>query len=123
MWEDVGIVRNAEGLTRAARQLAGLDDQLNVTGMASDDRAFNLTWHDWLNLSNLVLVSQAIRSAAAMRCESRGAHFREDFPDRRPLAESSFVTVRLKEGATGQFGLEEQPVKFSRIRPGESLLT
>ena len=62
MWEDVGIVRSEAGLARAARRLAELDDQLNATGMASPDRAFNLTWHDWLNLSNLILVSRAIQS-------------------------------------------------------------
>jgi fumarate reductase flavoprotein subunit len=123
MWEDVGIVRSEAGLARAARRLAELDDQLNTTGMASDDRAFNLTWHDWLNLSNLILVSRAIQSAATERRESRGAHFREDFPERGPLEQSSYVTVRLKDGTADQFELGEQPVKFSIIRPGESLLT
>ena len=83
MWEDVGIVRDAEGLTRAAGRLNELDDQLSMIGMASDERAFNLTWHDWLNLSNLILVSQSIQSAAAKREESRGAHFRQDFPQPR----------------------------------------
>ena len=123
MWEDVGIVRNEAGLARAAQVLAELDDQLNATGMASDDRAFNLTWHDWLNLSNLILVSRAIQRAATERRESRGAHFREDFPERGPLAKSSYVTVRLKDGTADQFELSEQPVQFSIIRPGESLLT
>jgi fumarate reductase flavoprotein subunit len=123
MWEDVGIVRSEAGLARAARRLAELDDQLNAAGMASDDRAFNLTWHDWLNLSNLILVSRAIQSGATERRESRGAHFREDFPERGPLEKSSYVTVRLKDGTAGQFELGEQLVKFSIIRPGESLLT
>jgi fumarate reductase flavoprotein subunit len=122
MWEDVGIVRNEAGLARAARRLAQLNDQLNATGMASDDRAFNLTWHDWLNLSNLILVGRAIQSAATERRESRGAHFREDFPERGPLEKSSYVTVRLKDGTADQIELGEQLVKFSIIRPGESLL-
>ena len=123
MWEDVGIVRSEAGLARAAQVLAELDDQLNATGMASEDRAFNLTWHDWLNLSNLILVSRAIQSAAVERRESRGAHFREDFPERGPLEKPSYVTVRLKDGTADQFELSEQPVQFSIIRPGESLLT
>ena len=119
MWEDVGIVRDAEGLTRAARRLNELDDLLDRIGMASEERAFNLTWHDWLNLSNLILVSQSIRSAAAKREESRGAHFRQDFPQRGSLEESSYVTVRYD----GEFQLGEQPVRFTRVTPGQSLLT
>ncbi len=68
--------------------------------MASEERAFNLTWHDWLNLSNLILVSRSIQSAAAKREESRGAHFRQDFPQRGSLEESSYVTVRLRRTAS-----------------------
>ena len=119
MWEDVGIVRDGEGLTRAARRLSQLDDQLNLIGMASNERAFNLTWHDWLNLSNLILVSRSIQSAAAKRAESRGAHFRQDFPQLGSLEESSYVTV----GFDGGFQLGEQPVRFTRVRPGQTLVT
>ena len=87
--------------------------------MTSEERAFNLTWHDWLNLSNLILVSRSIHAAAARRKESRGAHFRQDFPDRGSLEDSSYVTVRFDDG----FQLGEKPVHFSRVRPGETLLT
>jgi fumarate reductase flavoprotein subunit len=121
MWEDVGIVRDAAGLARADRRLNELDARLNTIGMASQERAFNLTWHDWLNLSNLILVSRSIRSAAAKREESRGAHFRQDFPQRGALEKSSYVTVRW-DGQHREFQLGEQPVRFSRIRPGETLL-
>ena len=120
MWEDVGIVRDAVGLERAARRLRQLDDQLSMIGMASDERAFNLTWHDWLNLSNLILVSRSIQSAAVKREESRGAHFRQDFPQPGSLEGSSYVTVRF-DGDSFQLG--EQPVRFSRVRPGQTLLT
>ncbi len=118
MWDDVGIVRDAAGLSRAARRLTELDDQLGTTGMASQQRAFNLTWHDWLNLSNLILVSRAIQSAATKREESRGAHFRQDFPQRGPLENSWYVTVRFD----GEFELDERSVRFSRVKPGATLL-
>ncbi|MDQ3446917.1 MAG: succinate dehydrogenase/fumarate reductase flavoprotein subunit, partial [Pseudomonadota bacterium] len=123
MWEDVGIVRDAAGLTRSARRLNELDEQLSTIGMASQERAFNLTWHDWLNMSNLILVSRSIQSAAARREESRGAHFREDFPQCGPLDDSSYVTVRWGgELPRGEFQLGEQSVRFSRVKPGETLL-
>jgi hypothetical protein len=84
MWEDAGIFRDAAGLARAADGLDELDAALDRTGVTGGDLAFNLTWHDWLNLKSLVLVSRAIVVAAAGREESRGAHFRSDFPEMRP---------------------------------------
>src|SRR5687767_6116621 len=124
MWEDVGIVRDAAGLTRAEQRLNELEGQLSAIGMASQERAFNLTWHDWLNLSNLILVSKSIRAAAVQREESRGAHFRQDFPQRGSLEDSSYVTVRLNgTSELGKFQLNERPVRFSRVKPGQTLIT
>src|SRR5205823_5963769 len=80
MWKHVGILRTAAGLTRALALLADLDHALDHTGIAHHDRAFNISWHDWLNLKSLVAVSRVIARAALARDESRGAHFREDFP-------------------------------------------
>ena len=52
MWDDAGIVRNAAGLERADRALGELAAELKATSAAGGDRrAFNLTWHDWLNLA------------------------------------------------------------------------
>jgi len=120
MWEDVGIVRNAGQLGRARERLAQLDRSLQDIGIGSRDRAFNLTWHDWMNLSNLIQVSRAITEAALARQDSRGAHFREDFPEAGSPEESAYTCV------TGQGdGLQVrfQPVQFTRIKPGESLLS
>ena len=58
MWQDVGILRTPEGLQRALATLAELDVQLSMTGVADSDRAFNLSWHDWLNLKSLIAVSR-----------------------------------------------------------------
>ncbi len=80
MWTDVGIMRDQVGLLRARDTLAGLGERLSRAGVAGPDRAFNLTWHDWLNLRSLIAVSQVITEAALAREDSRGAHFREDFP-------------------------------------------
>jgi len=119
MWDDVGIVRDAAGLRRAEGALDELDARLDATGVASGDLAFNLTWHDWLNLKNLVLVSKAIRAAAVAREDSRGAHFRADFPDVRDLANSRFTCVTW---SGSRFDVATKPVAFTRVKPGESLL-
>ncbi len=119
MWTDVGILRDAAGLTRAQTKLAELDAELSSVGVGAEDRSFNLTWHDWLNLKSLVAVSQVIAKAALAREDSRGAHFREDFPATSGLEESSYTVARL---VGDEIVLAREAVQFSRVRPGESLL-
>ncbi|MBI3504912.1 MAG: FAD-binding protein [Proteobacteria bacterium] len=119
MWEDVGIVRDAESLARAGTVLDGLDAELDEAGVAETTRAFNLTWHDWLNLKNLVAVSKAIRAAAIARTDSRGAHFRADHPETGDLPTSRYTLVR---GSGNALAVSMEPVAFTRVRPGESLL-
>lgn len=119
MWNDAGIVRDAAGLRRALQGLDGIAADLSRAGVAGSDRAFNLTWHDWLNLDNLVQVSRVIVHAALAREDSRGAHFREDYPQVRDLERSWFSVVTLRDGA---LQVDRQPVAFTRVQPGQSLL-
>jgi fumarate reductase flavoprotein subunit len=123
MWEDVGILRDAAGLARAARRLEELESQLREVGVDSADLRYNLTWHDWLNLASLLSVSRAICAAADGRRESRGAHFREDHPATGDLNASAFSRVTLS-GAEGsaRYDVAWKAVDFTRVRPGESLL-
>jgi fumarate reductase flavoprotein subunit len=118
MWDKAGIIRDAAGLALAFEELNGIDDALSSASI-DPQRAFNLTWHDWLNLRSLVAVSRAIVAAAQARSESRGAHFRSDFPDTGALEHSSFTSLR-SEG--GRLAVSMKPVAFTRVRPGQSLL-
>jgi fumarate reductase flavoprotein subunit len=120
MWDDVGIIRDANGLQRAAGDLDELDARLDAAGVQGGSLAFNLTWHDWLNLKSLVFVSKSIRFAAQAREDSRGAHFRADFPEVRDLDNSFYTCVTWKDG---HFGITTRPVRFTRVKPGETLLT
>ena len=119
MWEDVGVIRDAAGLRRGLGKLDAIDAELLASGLADGDRAFNLTWHDWLNLRSLVEVSKVIAAAALKRENSRGAHYREDFPGEGDLATSTFTVARQRGG---RLGITDEPVEFTLVRPGESLL-
>ena len=119
MWEDVGIVRDTASLDRGDALLRDLDRRLDGMGVADGDLAFNLTWHDWLNLKNLILVSRAIAAAARAREDSRGAHFRADFPRSSALNGSRYTSVRLSGDS---LAVTSEPVSFTRVRPGESLI-
>ena len=120
MWDKVGIIRE-EGDMRAA--LAELDDMtahLEATGIPDTGRDFNITWHDWLNLERLLLVSKSIAVAALAREDSRGAHYRTDFPDTGPLEETAFTAVTM--ASDGAMQPEMKPVDFTIVKPGESLI-
>jgi fumarate reductase flavoprotein subunit len=119
MWNDVGILRDGAGLRRSLGALDELHARLARTGLADTTRAFNLTWHDWLNLDSLIGVSKAIAHAALAREDSCGAHYREDFPRAADPAKAAFTRIR-RHGAG--FALEFVPVEFTRVRPGETLL-
>jgi fumarate reductase flavoprotein subunit len=119
MWQKVGIIRDAAGLKSALSELDAIADGLASTGIADANRAFNLTWHDWLNLRSLTETSRVIARAALAREDSRGAHYREDFPESGALATSGYTSARLS-GEQLEIGMK--PVAFSRVRPGETLL-
>ena len=64
MWDDVGILRTGERLHQGLEKLASLKSELLDTGLANDNRVFNFSWHDWLNLQSLIDVSEVVASAA-----------------------------------------------------------
>jgi len=119
MWDDVGVMRDAAGLKRAIETLAAIEAELLSTGIADDDHAFNMGWHDWLNLRSLTEVSGVIARAALRRENSRGAHFRTDFPEPGELATSTFTVARLH---AGEIEITDEPVEFTHVKPGESLI-
>lgn len=119
MWEDAGVLRTHAGLTRAQTRVADISAALMDVGVAPDNLAFNLTWHDWLNLRSLCDISQAIALAGLARENSRGAHYREDFPDEGDLDASYFTVVTQIDE---DLAVRRDPVDFSIVRPGGTIL-
>ena len=119
MWDEVGVMRTEAGLKRGLGRIAEISDALGDVGVAADNLAFNLTWHDWLNLRSLCDISEVITKAALARENSRGAHYREDFPDPGAMEDSYFTVARQVDGAV-EVGRED--VQFTIVRPGETVL-
>jgi fumarate reductase flavoprotein subunit len=120
MWDDVGIIREAAGMTRGLGKVEQLEVELLASGVPDGDRAFNMTWADWLNLRSQIEISKVIAKAALARENSRGSHYRDDFPDAGNLATSRFTVVR--QDAAGTLAITTEPVIFSHVKPGDTLL-
>jgi len=119
MWDHVGVLRTEQELQSGLVHLKSLRQELLEAGLVDANRVFNLSWHDWLNLQNLLEVSVVIASAALARENSRGAHFREDYTDAGNLQESYFTVVKKR---ANEISVNRKPVVFSIVKPGESLL-
>ena len=120
MWDNVGVMRTAIDLTAGIGRLAELKAELLNTGLGDDNMVFNPSWHDWLNLRSLVEVSEVIAVSALSRENSRGAHYREDFPDAGDLGSSCFTVSRQSDD---RIGVAKEPVQFTLVEPGHTLIT
>ncbi|MEW6305376.1 MAG: FAD-binding protein [Verrucomicrobiota bacterium] len=113
MWNHAGIVRDGAKLRAALdalRQFAQRAAQITAPG----GRAFNLAWQQALDVRNLLLASDLIARSALLREDSRGAHYRADFPstdNARWL--QNIYTMRDTSGAK----LWPEPVKLPRLQP------
>jgi succinate dehydrogenase / fumarate reductase flavoprotein subunit len=107
MQDLVGIVRVDSEMREALDRLAALRARAERTGVGGN-REYNTGWHTALDLPNLLLVSEAIARAGLERKESRGAHFREDYPAKSE--EFSRFNFVIQKGPDGGMMLTRQPI-------------
>jgi succinate dehydrogenase/fumarate reductase flavoprotein subunit len=112
MWDGAGLVRDGESLRGALAAIDRIESALDAVGV-SGDPALNTAWQDWLSLRNQALAARLIACSALERRESRGAHFRRDFPR---SAAGPPVTVRVRRGPDGP-QVTTEPVAFTRASP------
>ena len=108
MQHNVGIVRDEGEIVSALDHLKTLVERTEQVGITGN-RDFNPGWHTALDLKNLLIVSEAITRAALEREESRGAQFREDYPEKdERLARVNTVIAKNKQGAM-EIRMEPRP--------------
>ena len=108
MQDNVGIVRTETEMQDALKQLRQLNERANRAGVIGH-REYNPGWQTALDLKNLVTVSEAIALAALERKESRGAQFREDYPDKdERFAKVNTIASKAADGSM-QIRLEPLP--------------
>jgi succinate dehydrogenase flavoprotein subunit len=108
MQDNVGIVRNESEMRSALERLKEFWQRANRAGVTGN-REFNPGWHTALDLKNLLTVSEAITRAALERKESRGAQFREDYPNKdESFAKVNTMISKAPDGSM-QIRLESLP--------------
>jgi succinate dehydrogenase / fumarate reductase flavoprotein subunit len=108
MQDLVGIVRVESEMESALGEIAKLKERAVKAGIAGN-REYNGGWHTALDLDNLLTVSEIITRAAIERKESRGAHFRDDFPDKSE--DWAKYNIRVTKDTGGDPNVERVPIK------------
>jgi succinate dehydrogenase / fumarate reductase, flavoprotein subunit len=106
MQELVGIVRVENELAEAIDIIEKIKGQTDKTGCGGN-RGYNPGWHTALELTHMVTVAEAIARAAKERKESRGGHFREDFPEKSE--EYGKINIAICKGSNGNMEVKKIP--------------
>jgi len=99
MQDLVGIVRTGKELDEAIKNIGQLKEKINRVA-CSGNRGFNPGWHTALELTHMITVAEAIARAAFQRKESRGGHYREDFPEKSDAFGK--VNINIKKDDKGE---------------------
>jgi len=112
-WEKIGITRDEKGLLEGLQTIQELKGKMDQVGIAGS-RVCNISWNDWLNMRNLLDTSEMIGRSALDRKESRGAHYRNDFPEKNNKEYLKNFFIKREKGEPKIY---ERPVALSRLRP------
>ena len=105
MQDLVGIVRVESEMQQALDAIGQLRTRAERTGIAGN-REYNNGWHTTIDIGNMMIVSEAITRAALLRKESRGAQFREDFPNKD--SEWGKYNIVISRSADGEMQVEKR---------------
>lgn len=114
MMANVGVYRNKGAMQNAVDDIAGLRDSYTEIGVQDQDSNYNTEVLSILELENLLDLSLHTSAAALARTESRGAHSREDYPDRD---DKNWLKHSLSNIVGGKVILDSKPVDVSRWEP------
>ena len=114
MWAGAGVIRDAAGLGRVLEILESIESDLGGI-QSTGSRAYNLMWNEALNLANIVVVARLLCISALARTESRGAHFRSDYPEQNNEDWLRNVVVSPGEGDTIE--TSSVPVELTHLAP------
>ena len=103
MWYKAGIVRDGEGLKEALEEIGSIRDRLKRVSITSYPQLIKV-----IELSDMLIVSEMVCRAALKRTESRGAHYRTDYPEENNEQWLKNIEISCKNG---EMTLKVMPVQ------------
>jgi succinate dehydrogenase/fumarate reductase flavoprotein subunit len=115
MWKQVGVVRTTEGLEKAVKEFDRMkqEDVPQLLVKCRGQRC-NRELFEALETLNMVEVGEVMARSAALRKESRGAHFLRDLPERN---DGDWLVNAVAQRKAGQLIIRHEPVVITRLRP------
>ena len=115
--EHVSVFRQESGLEQTLEEIRSLKERYRLTAVTDKGKCFNRELMDYCELGHMLDLAEVITQAALWRRESRGAHSREDFPDRD---DDQFLAHSMAaRAADGSIRLFTRPVTITRYQPKE----
>src|SRR5216117_1269651 len=108
MQDLVGIVRTETEMREALEKIGNLKTRAEKAAVTGN-REYNPGWHTAIDLKNLLTVSEAVTRAALERKESRGAQFRDDYPDKEERFSKVNTIISKKPDGSMQVRLDSLP--------------
>jgi len=116
MFDKAGVVRSGESLGQMMAILDDLKDRYQRVAIDDHTRTFNTDLLEALELGYLLDVSECITAGALQRTESRGAHYREDYPNRD---DANWLGHTMVWKTSGGLRFDKKPVSITRFEPKE----
>jgi succinate dehydrogenase / fumarate reductase flavoprotein subunit/fumarate reductase flavoprotein subunit len=115
-WNKVGVVRDASGLSEAVDTIESIGAEATTVRLEGI-KVFNMAWNNYIDLLNMVDVSRMVVHSALLREETRGAHFRTDFPEQDD--QHGLYNLFLHRGDDGKPVFEKKPVILKYMKPAD----
>jgi fumarate reductase (CoM/CoB) subunit A len=115
MWENVGLVRTEDSIKRALDAIEKMKRfELPKVGVPDGSRRYRTDWIEAVELENLLTVAEMVSRAALFRKESRGAHIRDDYPQRD---DSRWLVHTVIKNIDGEMRVWAEPVEIVKLKP------
>ncbi|MDW8237034.1 MAG: FAD-binding protein [Aquificaceae bacterium] len=115
-WEKVGIFRDESSLSEAFQELSELLHMWNYVPVIDRSKVFNTNLIEHLELKNMLELAKAVAYCALYRRESRGGHYRKDYPERD---DEGFLHHTLLTQVGDRLEIEHLPVRITSYQPTE----
>lgn len=117
-WEKVGVIRNGANLKEAIEEIGRTIDSLDKIGCVSQSSEYNKEWIEAIQVQNMLEVLEAMARASFVRTESRGAHYREDYPF---MDNDNWLKNTVIRQVAGEMQVTTQPIVVTRFTPPQGV--